>query len=189
MSLWAPPRSGPQLIDATAKPLPPLPSLPSRSPGRRWHQKATAALFCGRVREALLLGATRLGYDRGLRRTGFHQKGKPASRGEDCDDDTFEEHIRPRSGAFTVKFGNSTYGMQTHGDRAHYQIEGLGSGRARRTAGSTAIVAKASPSSILLRPGRRCPRSGIGTGPVRWRHRHFRSGSPPVASHLLWRDI
>jgi hypothetical protein len=28
---------------------------------------------------------------------------------------------------FTVQFGNSTYGMQTHGDRAHYEIEGLGS--------------------------------------------------------------
>ena len=29
---------------------------------------------------------------------------------------------------FTVEFGNSTYGMQTHGDRAHYRIGGLGSG-------------------------------------------------------------
>jgi len=29
---------------------------------------------------------------------------------------------------FTVEFGNSTYGMQTHGDRAHYRIRDLGSG-------------------------------------------------------------
>jgi len=29
---------------------------------------------------------------------------------------------------FTVQFGNSTYGMQTHGDRAHYKIGHLGSG-------------------------------------------------------------
>jgi len=29
---------------------------------------------------------------------------------------------------FTVSFGNSTYGMQTHGDRVHYIINGLGSG-------------------------------------------------------------
>lgn len=28
---------------------------------------------------------------------------------------------------FTVEFGNSTYGMQTHGDRVHYAIAGLGS--------------------------------------------------------------
>jgi hypothetical protein len=27
---------------------------------------------------------------------------------------------------FTVSFGNSTYGMQTHGDRVHYTIGGLG---------------------------------------------------------------
>jgi len=27
---------------------------------------------------------------------------------------------------FTVSFGNSTYGMQTHGDRVHYIIDGLG---------------------------------------------------------------
>jgi Patatin-like phospholipase len=27
---------------------------------------------------------------------------------------------------FTVSFGNSTYGMQTHGDRVHYTISGLG---------------------------------------------------------------
>lgn len=27
---------------------------------------------------------------------------------------------------FTVAFGNSTYGMQTHGDRIHYAIDGLG---------------------------------------------------------------
>ncbi|HUB15097.1 MAG TPA: hypothetical protein VMB34_24325 [Acetobacteraceae bacterium] len=27
---------------------------------------------------------------------------------------------------FTVSFGNSTYGMQTHGDRVHYMIKGLG---------------------------------------------------------------
>jgi predicted acylesterase/phospholipase RssA len=29
---------------------------------------------------------------------------------------------------FTVSFGNSTYGMQTHGDRVHYTISGLGNG-------------------------------------------------------------
>jgi Patatin-like phospholipase len=29
---------------------------------------------------------------------------------------------------YTVSFGNSTYGMQTHGDRFHYIIDGLGSG-------------------------------------------------------------
>jgi hypothetical protein len=29
---------------------------------------------------------------------------------------------------FTVDFGNGAYGMQTHGDRAHYIISGLGSG-------------------------------------------------------------
>ena len=29
---------------------------------------------------------------------------------------------------FTVQFGNSTYGMQTHGDRAHFTIGDLGSG-------------------------------------------------------------
>src|ERR1700751_1237325 len=29
---------------------------------------------------------------------------------------------------FTVSFGNSTYGMQTHGDRVHYVIGGLGQG-------------------------------------------------------------
>ena len=27
-----------------------------------------------------------------------------------------------------VSFGNSTYGMQTHGDRVHYDIRGLGTG-------------------------------------------------------------
>jgi hypothetical protein len=29
---------------------------------------------------------------------------------------------------YTVSFGNSTYGMQTHGDRVHYDIRGLGTG-------------------------------------------------------------
>ena len=29
---------------------------------------------------------------------------------------------------FTVEFGNSSYGMQTHGDRFHFDIRGLGSG-------------------------------------------------------------
>ncbi len=29
---------------------------------------------------------------------------------------------------FTLKFGNSTYGMQTHGDRVHYIVTDLGSG-------------------------------------------------------------
>ena len=29
---------------------------------------------------------------------------------------------------FTVDFGNSTYGMQTHGDRAHFIVSGLGAG-------------------------------------------------------------
>lgn len=29
---------------------------------------------------------------------------------------------------FTVSFGNSSYGMQTHGDRLHYAIRGIGSG-------------------------------------------------------------
>ena len=29
---------------------------------------------------------------------------------------------------FTIKFGNSTYGMQTHGDRAHYIVSHLGKG-------------------------------------------------------------
>jgi Patatin-like phospholipase len=29
---------------------------------------------------------------------------------------------------YTVSFGNSTYGMQTHGDRVHYDIGGLGTG-------------------------------------------------------------
>jgi hypothetical protein len=27
-----------------------------------------------------------------------------------------------------VDFGNSTYGMQTHGDRAHFIVSGLGAG-------------------------------------------------------------
>jgi Patatin-like phospholipase len=29
---------------------------------------------------------------------------------------------------YTVSFGNSIYGMQTHGDRVHYEIRGLGTG-------------------------------------------------------------
>ena len=29
---------------------------------------------------------------------------------------------------YTVSFGNSTFGMQTHGDRVHYSISGLGTG-------------------------------------------------------------
>jgi hypothetical protein len=29
---------------------------------------------------------------------------------------------------YTVSFGNSVYGMQTHGDRVHYDIRGLGTG-------------------------------------------------------------
>ena len=33
---------------------------------------------------------------------------------------------------YTVSFGNSTYGMQTHGDRVHYIIDGLGSGGSAR---------------------------------------------------------
>lgn len=33
---------------------------------------------------------------------------------------------------FMVEFGNSTYGMQTHGDRAHYTIGDLGSGASRQ---------------------------------------------------------
>ena len=170
MSLWAPPRSGPQLIDATAKPLPPLPSLPSRSPGRRWHQ-----------------GATRLGYDRGLRRTGFHQKGKPASRGEDCDDDIFEEHIRPRSGAF--KFGNSTYGMQTHGDRAHYQIEGLGSGRARQNGWINSDSSESLSVVDLIAAGPSVPPQWDRYGTCALASSAFPIGLAPVASHLLWRDI
>ena len=33
---------------------------------------------------------------------------------------------------YTVSFGNSTYGMQTHGDRVHYIIDGLGRGESAR---------------------------------------------------------
>src|SRR6516162_478531 len=35
---------------------------------------------------------------------------------------------------FTVSFGNSTYGMQTHGDRVHYTISGLGNGVSTKNA-------------------------------------------------------
>ncbi len=56
---------------------------------------------------------------------------------------------------YTVSFGNNTYGMQTHGDRVHYIIDGLGSGASARNAWLTADSGRQLSVETLPEPGQK----------------------------------
>jgi hypothetical protein len=56
---------------------------------------------------------------------------------------------------YTVSFGNSTYSMQTHGDRVHYIINGLGSGASARNDWLTADSGRELPVDTLPAAGQK----------------------------------
>jgi patatin-like phospholipase len=58
---------------------------------------------------------------------------------------------------FTVSFGNSTYGMQTHGDRVHYVIGGLGNGVSAENKWLTADSSQNLSISSLPKVGQALP--------------------------------
>src|SRR6266567_2348613 len=58
---------------------------------------------------------------------------------------------------FTVSFGNSTYGMQTHGDRVHYIVEGLGNAASAENKWLTGDSSRQLPIGTLPAGGQTLP--------------------------------
>ena len=58
---------------------------------------------------------------------------------------------------YTVSFGNSVYGMQTHGDRVHYNISGLGTGMSAENDWLRKDSSQALGIDTLPMPGQQLP--------------------------------